>query len=117
MTRLLIYLKAQPAIILQWVKDLAFIGLLKSVRILIFRSIKQPAIFHGYFHKWFARMYRAKRELLWHRKWDQMGREQFVLPFLPGKLITCSKLELAIYKKKGLINKDASIRKLTKKSL
>ena len=92
-------------------------GFLKSLWIFIFRSIKQPAILDGYCHEWFARMYRAKRELLWHRNWNQMGKEQFILPFLPGKLIVCSKLELEIYKKKGLINKAVSIRKLTKKSI
>lgn len=46
-----------------------------------------------------------------------MGKEQFILKFVPGKLMVCSKLELEIYKKKGLINKNASIRKITKKSL
>ena len=92
-------------------------GFFKSLWIVLFRSIKQPAILNGYCHEWFARMYRAKRELLWHRSWNQAGREQFILKFLPGKLIICSKLELEVYKKKGLISKTASIRKLTKRSL
>jgi hypothetical protein len=46
-----------------------------------------------------------------------MGRKQFILKFLPGQLLTCSRLELEIYKKKGLLPKSASIRKITNKSL
>ena len=115
--RLLIYLKNQPSILWIWIKETSIVGFFKSIRILLFNSIKQPAILHGYCNEWFARQYRAKRELYWHRTWNQMGKEQFILPFLPGKLIVCSKLELEVYKKKGLISKSASIRKLTKKSL
>lgn len=92
-------------------------GFFKSTWILLFRSIKKPAIFNGYFNEWFARQYKAKREIYWHRNWNQMGKQQFILKFLPGKLIVCSKLELEVYKKKGLINKSASIRKLTNKSI
>lgn len=92
-------------------------GFMKSLWILLFRSIKQPAILNGYCHKWFARMYRAKREIFWHRSWNQSGREQYILPFLPGKLIICSKMEMEVYKKKGLISKNTSIRKLTKRSI
>lgn len=115
--KLLIYLKAQPLIFWQWIKDLKITGFFKSLYVLFFRSIKQPAILYRYKHEMFARWYRVKREILWHRDWNQMGKEQFILKFVPGKLMVCSKLELEIYKKKGLINKNASIRKITKKSL
>jgi hypothetical protein len=93
------------------------VGFFKSIRILLFNSIKRPAIFSGYCHEWFCRQYRVKRELYWHRKWNQAGREQFILPFLPGKLIVCSKLELEAYRKKGLVNNNISIRKLVKRSI
>lgn len=93
------------------------LGFIKSCYILLFNSIRRPAIFYGYQMEWFARIYRAKRELLWHRNWNQSGREQYIMPFLRGRLLVCSKLELEMYKKKGLINKDMSIRRLLKKSL
>jgi hypothetical protein len=89
----------------------------KSISILLFRDIKKPAIFKGYSNLWFADAYRVKREILWKKRWNQMGREQFILKFLPGQLLTCSKLELEAYKKAGLLPKTASIRKITKRSL
>jgi len=92
-------------------------GLFRSITILLFRNIIRSAIFHGYSREWFARQYKVKRELYWHRQWNQLGKQQFILPFVPGKLIVCSKLELEIYKKKGLIGKNVSIRKLTNKSI
>lgn len=115
--KLLTYLKKQPTFLWQWIKDTLLIGFFKSLWILLFNPIKQPAIFHGYCHEWFSRQYKVKRELYWHRTWNQSGKQQFILKFLPGKLIVCSKLELEVYKKKGLINKSASIRKLTNKSI
>ena len=92
-------------------------GFFKSISILLFRTIKKPAIFYGYCHEWFARQYKVKRMLYWHRTWDQAGKQQFILKFVPGKLIVCSRLELEVYKKKGLISKDASIKKITNKSI
>jgi len=92
-------------------------GFLKSVFVLLFRSIKKPAILHGYCVKWFAHNYRVKRELFWHNEWDQMGRKQFILPFRPGMWIVCSRLELAVYQKKGLISPRVNIKKFLKRSL
>ena len=92
-------------------------GFLKSLYVLSFCSIKKPAIFYGYNHENFARWYKLKRELLYHREWNQMGKAQFILKFVPGKLIVCSKLELEVYKKKGLISSNASIRKITNKAI
>jgi hypothetical protein len=115
--KVLNYIKALPLTILKGINESNLIGFIKSVHALFFRSIKQPAIFHGYKHETFARWYRVKRELLYHHNWNQMGKEQFILKFVPGKLIVCSKLELEVYKKKGLLSKNASIRKITHKSL
>ena len=92
-------------------------GFLKSVKILLFNDITKPAFFTGYNNEWFANIYRMKRQICWRKKWDQLGKEQFILKFLPGKLIVCSKLELKAYQKIGLIDKNLSIRKITNKSL
>lgn len=115
--KLLIYLKAQPAILWNWFTERKWIGFILSIKIMLFNSIKRPAMFYGYQMEWFARLFRIKRELLYHRSWNQMGKEQFILPFLRGRLLVCSKLELEVYKKKGLLSKNASIRKIIKKSL
>lgn len=111
------YLKSQPAILLKWINGLSIIGFFKSVYYLSFGSIKRPMIFYGYNHETFARWYKLKRELLYHRQWNQMGKAQFILKFVPGKLIVCSRLELELYKKAGLLSKDASIRKIIRGSI
>jgi len=97
--KLLTYLKNQPLILWIWIKETKIAGFFKSIWVLLFNPIKQPAILHGYCNEWFARQYKVKRELYWHRTWNQLGKQQFILKFLPGKLIVCSKLELEVYKK------------------
>jgi hypothetical protein len=92
-------------------------GFFQSIYILLFRSIRKPAIFRGYQNKRFANWYRIKREICWKKSYDQMGKEQFILPFAPGRLLVCSKLEVAAYKKHGLIDKNMNTRKLLKRSL
>ncbi len=92
-------------------------GYFKSVYVVLFRDIKKPFIFSGYCNYYFANLYRMKREFMWRKYWNQMGKEQFILKFMPGKLLVCSKLELEAYRKMGLISKDKSIRKITKASL
>ena len=106
--KLLSYLKLQ---------GIGIKGFFKSLHVLLFGSIKQPVIFYGHNHVSFARWYKLKRELLYHREWNQMGKAQFILRFVPGKLIVCSKLELEIYKKRGLIPSSASIKKITNKAI
>jgi hypothetical protein len=91
------------------------LGFIKSV-LFYFRSIKKPALFRGYKSYWFASKYKARRENKWSVKWDQMGRQQGIFPLDETTLIVCSKMELTIYKKKGLINKNIKPRKLMKKS-
>lgn len=110
-------IKQQLKILMALFKNTSLIGFLFSIQMILLRSIKQPGIFHGYCHLWFARVYKAKREIFYHKEWNQMGHEQFILKFSPGKLMVCSKLELEVFKKKGLISKSASIRKLTNRSL
>jgi hypothetical protein len=92
------------------------LGFLKSIYLLLFWSIKRPCKFTGYCQLWFARQYRAKRELFWSRQWDQLGKWQYILPFSKGTLIVCSKLELKNYQKIGLINPNINVKLLMKRS-
>jgi hypothetical protein len=90
-------------------------GWCKSVFIVL-RSIKKPRIFFGYSSYWFALKYKARRENNWKCKWDQMGRQQGIFPINDTMLIVCSKMELVVFKKKGLANKNINPRKMMKKS-
>jgi hypothetical protein len=91
-------------------------GWVNSLFIYTFRSIKRPAVFYGYSSFWFAQKYADKRTKGWKCKWDQSGKQQGVLPIADTKLIVCSKLELEMFKKKGLISKKSKPRKAIKKA-
>jgi len=104
---------------IKWTKIKEFFidiyGWIKSVCIVL-KSIKRPRIFYGYSSYWFACKYKERREKGWSVKWDQMGRQQGIFPVNDTKLIVCSKMELKLFKKKGLINKNIKPRKMMKKS-
>jgi len=91
-------------------------GLIKSVLIIIFRSIEKPAIFNGFHSYYFACKYADKRFKNWKSKWDQMGKKQAVLPFTETSLLVCSKMELKFFKKRKLINPNINPKKVIKKS-
>ena len=91
-------------------------GWVRSLFIYCFRTIKRPAIFHGYSSYYWACKFADKRTKKWSHKWDQMGRIQGVLPIDDTHLIVCSKAELKFYKKKKIVNKKLHLRKAIKKS-
>lgn len=91
-------------------------GWVKSVWIYTFRSIERPGIFYGYCSYYWASKYAEKRFNGWHPEWDQAGRQQGTFPIGDIKLLVCSKLELEIYKKKHLVNKNLKPRKAIRKS-
>lgn len=90
-------------------------GFVKSA-LRYYRSIKRVGKFEGYCAYWFAQQFKAMRENGWQAKWDQMGRQQGIFPLDETRLIVCSKMELKVFKKKGLISKSINPRKLMKKS-
>jgi hypothetical protein len=91
-------------------------GWCRSLFVCVFRNIKKPGIFYGYASYFWACKYADKRTRNWQTKWDQSGKQQGVFPLEQTKLITCSKLELKIFKKKKLISKKLKPRKAIKKS-
>jgi hypothetical protein len=91
-------------------------GWLVSLFTYMFSQITKPGIFYGYSAYYWAGKYADKRTAKWHPEWDQNGRQQGVFPLTDTKLLVCSKMELKIYKKKGLINKKFKPRKAIKKS-
>lgn len=91
-------------------------GWIKSIYILLFRNIKLPGIFYGYQSFKLATKYAEKRTRKWQNKWDQMGRIQGVMPLDDTKLIVCSKMELAKYKKLKMLNPKLKIKKAIKKA-
>lgn len=92
------------------------IGFIRSLWILAFRDIRKLAIFSGFKAYEIAQKYANKRTAKWSNKWDQLGKQQFIMPFSDISIIVCSKLELKALKKKGLIKKQTTIRKVTKHS-
>lgn len=91
-------------------------GWARSLFLFIFRSIKRPCVFYGYANLYWATKYANKRTKNWKTKWDQSGKQQAVFPIGELNLLTCSKMELRLYKKKKLINKKLNPRKAMKKS-
>lgn len=91
-------------------------GWFRSLLIYLARPIRFPAYFYGYYNLWWATMYAEKRSKLWPSKWDQMGKQQAVLPLDDLKLLVASRLEIELYKKKGLVRRNVKAKKLVKKS-
>lgn len=91
-------------------------GWCRSLFIVVFKSIKRPGVFYGYYSYFWACKFAQKRTNKWKPKWDQMGKKQGVLPLNDTHLIVCSAAELVHYKKKKLINKKIKSRKAIKKS-
>ena len=91
-------------------------GWVCSVWIYYFRSITKPGIFYGYDSYDWASKYAEKRFSKWRPEWDQAGRQQGTFPLGEIKLLVCSKMELEIFKKKGLVSKKLKPRKAIKKS-
>lgn len=91
-------------------------GWLRSLFVFVFRSIKRPAVFYGYSSYYFASRYAERRTKKWKPAWDQSGKQQGVFPIEDIKLIVCSKMELKLFQKKGLLSKKAKPRKMIKKS-
>ena len=89
-------------------------GWLRSLFIIVFRSIKKPATFYGYKAFFWASVYAKKRTKLWKSWWDQSGKQQGVIPFDDTRLIVCSKLELKWYKKRKLLSAKSKPRKIIK---
>ena len=92
------------------------LGWVRSLWICTFRSILKPAIFYGYGSYEWASRYADKRFSKWRPEWDQAGRQQGTFPLGEIKLLVCSKMELEIFKKKGLVSKNLKPRKAIKKS-
>lgn len=91
-------------------------GWLRSLWIYCLGDITRPGIFYGYqSYKW-ASMYAEKRANKWRSEWDQSGRQQATFPFRDTSLIVCSKMEMKVLKKKGLIDRDVKIKRAIKKS-
>lgn len=91
-------------------------GWLCGLCIYCFRSIQRPGIFYGYGSYFWAGKYAEKRTRKWRPEWDQDGKVQGTFPIMETKLLVCSKLELNIYKKNKLVNKNLKPRKAIKKS-
>lgn len=91
-------------------------GWVRSLWICTFRSIVKPAIFYGYGSYEWASKYAEKRFTKWRPEWDQAGRQQGTFPLGEIKLLVCSKMELEIFKKKGLVSKNLKPRKAIRKS-
>lgn len=91
-------------------------GWILSLLIYVFRPISRPGIFYGFSAYYWAGKYAEKRTNKWKCYWDQDGKQQGVFPLTDTKLLVCSKLELTVYKKKGLIDKKFKPRKAIKKS-
>jgi hypothetical protein len=92
------------------------LGLLKSIRIYLFRDISKPGVFRGYHSFWFACKYADKRTKKWKSKWDQSGKRQAVNPFGNTELIVCSAMELKYYNKKKLFKRRINPRKSIRKA-
>jgi hypothetical protein len=91
-------------------------GLIRSVYLVCFQTVKKPGIFFGYYHYFFASKFAEKRSRKWKSHWDQMGKKQGTFPFDDTKLIVCSQMELKMIKKRGGLDKKAKPRKMIKKS-
>ena len=92
------------------------IGWIRSLWIYCFQSIEHPGVFQGFGSYYWALKYAEKRFSKWHPEWDQAGRQQGTFPLGEIKLLVCSKMELEIFKKKGLVSKNMKPRKAIKKS-
>ena len=77
-------------------------GMFKNIWNYYFKGIKSPRMFRGYWAFYFAKKYAVKRCKNWATAWDQLGRQQAVLP-LDESLLVCSKLELKAFQKKGIV--------------
>ena len=92
------------------------IGWVHSLWVYCFRDIARPGVFYGFNSYYWASKYATKRFHHWHPEWDQSGRQQGVFPLGDIKLIVCSKMELNIFKKKGLVSKKMKPRKAIRRS-
>ncbi len=101
---------------LLWIFIIDIGGMFRSIWILQFHKIHLPAIFKGHFHFYFAKRYATKRYENWENSWDQLGRQQGILPFRETDLIVCSPLELKMYQKKGMFNDQKNYKKYFKNS-
>lgn len=104
-----------------WILQIKFFivdafGWFRSLLIYLFRPIRFPAAFYGYQNYDWAVRYAEKRANNWPPNWDQMGKQQAVLPLSELSLLVASRLEIELYRKKGLVRKDIKPRKLVKKS-
>ena len=79
----------------------------------MFFGFKRPKIFYGYNHYNFACLYARNRDRRWKARWDQLGKIQGVLP-VKEKLLVCSRLEIKIYQKLGILPKKFSYNKIFK---
>ena len=91
-------------------------GWVRSLFCYLFAPITRPCVFYGYKSYFWASQFADRRMVKWHPEWDQHGRQQGVFPLGDVKLLVCSKMELEVYKKKGLIDKKFKPRKAIKKS-
>jgi len=91
-------------------------GWCRSLLVYVFASIKHPSVFYGYCAYYWASKFADRRTACWKPKWDQSGKQQGVFPIGDVKLIVCSKLELKLFKKKGIVSKNFKPRKAIKKS-
>ena len=91
-------------------------GWVRSLFCYLFAPITRPCIFYGYSAYYWSSKFADRRMVKWHPEWDQSGRQQGVFPLGDVKLLVCSKMELEVYKKKGLIDKKFKPRKAIKKS-
>ena len=90
------------------------VGMFKSLITLYFKGIKLPATFYGHYNYSLAKKYAYKRFSQWKDEWDQLGRQQAVIPFNQTSLLVCSKLEMKYHQKIGILSKDKNYKKYFK---
>jgi len=91
-------------------------GWFRSLLILIFCSIKKPHIFYGFSVWYFATHFARKRDKKWKTRWDQNGKRQGIFPIGETKIIVCSKLEIKIFQRRGLLKRAINYNRIFKKA-
>jgi hypothetical protein len=89
-------------------------GMFHNIWIASFTGIKKPGIFYGYFNYKYATKYANKRYKEWPSDWDQLGRQQGILPFDDLRLLVCSPKEMKDYQKRGLLSTEKNYKKYFK---
>jgi len=87
-----------------------------SVYIFLFGSIKKAHIFYGFSVWWFATHFAKRRDRRWKSKWDQNGKRQGIIPVSDTKIIVCSKLEVKLFQRRGILKRAINYNHIFKKA-